>query len=144
MTKREWTIGEVTITVEAPDGVNVAGAAVDIRPPNKQEFLTAAEAVGGLEALQLPTYDHGFDQQATAWWRRPDGTEDTSVRVWIREPPASREAPPKTAHPFFGPLSERRDRERSPTASTEETRARAERPAVGPVVEGEPFGSVRK
>lgn len=112
MAKHEWTIGDVKITVEAPDDVPVRVARVDIRPQDREGFLRAANAVGGLDVLNLPTEEKPYSQTALAWREREDDTSDTSVAVSIDEPPrevTSKVIPP---HPFFGPLAERAERER--------------------------------
>lgn len=113
MAKHEWKVGQITLTVEAPDGVPVHGARVDIHPQDREAFLRSADAVGGLDGLHLPTEEKPYAQSAFTWAKREDGTSDTHVAVSIDEPP--REITPKSAvppHPFFAPLAERAERER--------------------------------
>jgi hypothetical protein len=134
MAKREWKIGELTVTIEAPDGLAVKGATVSLSPQNREEFLTMATALGGLGALHIPELDNAYQQSANAYPLREDGTKDTRCAVMLYEPPRGHLIA-KPRHPFFGPLADRRDRERSPTASTAETRAKG----TAPVAEGEGF-----
>lgn len=113
MAKYEWQIGDVTIVVFAPEGVDVAGASAHVRSADREAFLRAADAVGGLDTLQLPVEDRGYEQVATRWAERPDGTMNSSVRVNLQEPPREESAPATAPpHPFFSPLAARRERER--------------------------------
>lgn len=140
MVKHEWQVGEVTIVVFAPEGVDVQRATATVRSVDRMEFLRAVEAVGGLEALTLPVRKEPYAQQAIAYPRREDGAVNGSAYVALEEPldvQAERKAPPVAPHPFFAPLAERRERDRSPTASTEETRR-----GPGPVAAGEEFPTV--
>lgn len=138
MVKHEWQVGQMTIVVFAPEGIDVTRASVTVDNRDRAQFLRSAEAVGGLDALSLPRTQEPYSQAATAYTRREDGSADTRVYVALEEPADVRvktQARVRPPHPFFVPLAERRERERSPTASTEETRAKG----PGPVAAGEEF-----
>lgn len=102
--KHEWKIGEVTVTVEAPEGVDVSGASVSVRSADRAAFLRAADAVGGIDVLSLPADERSYAQSALAF--SDDGEKEAYVA--ILEPPRPEHSP---AHPFFGPLRERVERE---------------------------------
>lgn len=110
----ERRIGEVLITVQAPDGVEVVGACAEVRSADRDAFLRAAEAVGGLDGMTFPERDEPWAQKAYAFPEREDGKPDASTHVAILEPPRDEaERPePLPPHPFFAPLAERRERER--------------------------------
>jgi hypothetical protein len=115
MVKHERQVGDVSIVVCAPVGVDVARVSVTVRSKDREQFFRSADAVGGLAALLMPTKAEKFAQSAVAYPRRVDGTLDTSVHVALEEPygehaQASRAAP--LPHPFFGPLAERAEFER--------------------------------
>jgi hypothetical protein len=112
MAKFERQIGDVKVTVEAPDGVPVSGVQVTVTPEDRETFLRAADAVGGIEALWMPEDDGGYRQSAAAHARHEDGSRDMNGSVYIREPPRDEKEPAKLPpHPFFGPLKERAERE---------------------------------
>lgn len=134
MVEHQWKIGDVTITITAPDGCRVVGATASIKPQTRAEFLEAAESVGGLAELVLPSIDAGYVQCAWAYPRREDNMRDTAGAVMLYEPSRDRDVEPPPPHPFFGPVADRRERERSPTASSPETRS-----GPGAVDEGREF-----
>lgn len=110
MVKREWKIGDVTITVEAPETVTIDGASVRVRTADRAEFLRAVDAVGGLTAVRLPEHEQAFSQAAVAYSNTDDPTEQESAYVAIYEPPRESRPEPRP-HPFFSQLAERRERE---------------------------------
>lgn len=111
MTKHEWKVGEVTLTVEAPDNMNVRGVMASVKPRDRAGFLAAADQLGGLEALHMPAHEQGYQASAPAYAQREDGTTISEVAVLLYEPPRAHESAGRPPHPFFGPLAERRDRE---------------------------------
>jgi len=116
MVKHEWTIGEVTLTVEAPDNMDVRGVMVSVKPRDRAGFLAAADQLGGLDALHMPTHEQGYRGNASVHAKREDGTAISEAAVLLYEPPREWESAGRPPHPFFSPLAERRDREKQPRA----------------------------
>lgn len=136
MVKHEWKIGDVTITVEAPYGVDMDRVSASVRSADRAEFLRAVEAVGGLEGMSFPRTWQPYAQSAIAYPRRDDGTLNTTGYVSLGEPldqQGKRVKPTDPPHPFFAQLADRHDREQSPTASSPETGAKG----PGPVPTGQ-------
>lgn len=120
MVQHEFQVGAITITVEAPKGVPVAGVGVDVHPPDRETFLRSMEAAGGLEAMVLPEHERGYEQAAFAYPPGPGGEPNFAVSVAIKEPPREKQQGGLPPHPFFGPLAERAERERTEPEAAEE------------------------
>jgi hypothetical protein len=121
MAKHEWTIGDVKIAVEAPDGVPVAGACVSVRPADRAQFLAAAEAVGGIAALSMPKREQLYEQSAIVCAPgEGEGETNFEACVEIQEPPRPHGFGERVLHSFFGPLAERVERERAAETDTSE------------------------
>jgi hypothetical protein len=123
MTKHEWKVGEVTIVVETPEGVPVKGVIVSVEPASREEFLGAVEAVGGLRNVIVPSQEESWTQSAHAYSADEDGKLNYAAAIDIKEPPREREPQEPKAHPFFGPLAERKVREDRERAEDERVAA---------------------
>lgn len=109
---KQWAVGDVSITIETPEGVAIEGAAIRLVTGDRAEFLRNVDAVGGLEAVQLPQKEEAWLQSAIAYRQTEDEHEDTKVYVSIPEPPRpTSETPAPRPHQFFGPLADRRERD---------------------------------
>lgn len=116
MAKHEWKVGQVTLTVEAPEDMDVCGVMASVKPKDRAAFLAAADQLGGLEALHMPMHEQGYQGSATVYAEGDDGAAISEVAVLLYEPPRAGGPSGKPPHPFFGPLAERRDRDRAPKA----------------------------
>jgi hypothetical protein len=115
-------LGKLSVEAEAPADCPMPKVTMTFSPKTRADFLRCVDAIGGLEALDfIPKNKAGYRQCATA--------HSENLNVMIYEPERESPQPPITAHPFFGPLAERQERDAKRQAEQREFDEAAQAPA---------------